>query len=510
MGFSQKIKEDALVAAARHCCVCRRFKGLNIEVHHITPQAQGGKDTFANAIPLCPYCPASAWQYFAGHPRGIKLSPTELRKHKISWYKIVSENNIEDTVISDHLHFRHIIFETSILEILKGNIPKDVINNPILSPNNVGSFMKAYLENKDASLCVLSKGISYEDYERQYPNATKDASDSSNVPYIRIPSDNEMRAIGQMNLFSQYLFENGVPTEEICKILAYDINKGCGGECERIDAALYEELYERKYYLQTIVITNISDQPIKLRELICNSTGYVLQKISVQQEERVLALPNVPILPNHNVVIPTAIISNGFELDSFNVIKDVKIINLGDWYDAISQVSMPNAVEYIGEVLEPLKLVYQTGSKTREELIHRINYNSLYLIHGGALCGSCPHMFFENENGELTYGGELFSSKPDVLLPEKRTIPDNTIAIIIAELEQETAYIAEVNIDNTTITFDKQLNTGDYCRFETSQCSEVTIIGSYLPKSNIYIVLDVLDKYRLTQTFIKKWNNNAI
>ena len=128
MGFSQKIKEDALVAAARHCCVCRKFKGLNIEVHHIIPKAQGGKDTFENAIPLCPDCHADAGHYFAGHPRGIKLSPTELKKHKIDWYKIVSENNIEDTVISDHLHFRHIIFETSILEILNGNFPKDIID----------------------------------------------------------------------------------------------------------------------------------------------------------------------------------------------------------------------------------------------------------------------------------------------------------------------------------------------------------------------------------------------
>ena len=48
MGFSQKIKEDALVAAARHCCVCRKFKGLNIEVHHIIPKAQLTSRAFYN------------------------------------------------------------------------------------------------------------------------------------------------------------------------------------------------------------------------------------------------------------------------------------------------------------------------------------------------------------------------------------------------------------------------------------------------------------------------------
>ena len=35
MGFSKEIKVQALVASARRCCVCKEFKGRNIEVHHI-------------------------------------------------------------------------------------------------------------------------------------------------------------------------------------------------------------------------------------------------------------------------------------------------------------------------------------------------------------------------------------------------------------------------------------------------------------------------------------------
>ena len=33
MGFSRAIREQALVFAARRCCVCRRFKGVGVEVH---------------------------------------------------------------------------------------------------------------------------------------------------------------------------------------------------------------------------------------------------------------------------------------------------------------------------------------------------------------------------------------------------------------------------------------------------------------------------------------------
>lgn len=419
---------------------------------------------------------------------------------------IVKQELAEATNTNDTLHFRHIIFETSISEILNGNFPKDIIANPIISPTTVGNFMKNHLKQYSEPLGVLSKGISYEDYEKQYPNATKDAFDSSNVPYIRRPNDDEMKVIGRTNLFSKYLFENGVSNGEICKIIAIDSTMGCGDGEGCYKDPLYEELYERKYYLQSLVITNTSNRQLKLSELVCNSTEYALRKISVQSTERVLTFPNMPILPNHNVIIPTAIISNGFEFNNFDVIKNIKTINLGEWYDAISQVSLPNTdIEYIGEVLEPLKLVYQIDSKVKEDSIHKINYNSLYLINGGALCGSCPHLFFENENGKLSYGGELFSSKPDVLLSEKRAVPSSAIAIIIAELEQETTYIAEVTVDNTTITFDKQLNMGDYCRVLISKCNEIAITGKYSPKSKNFAMLDAIEKYRLIQTFIKRW-----
>lgn len=95
MGFSKEVKDEILVSSARHCCVCHKAKGLNIEVHHISPQQQGGDDTAENAIALCFDCHSDAGHYFAGHPKGTKLSPEELKKHKFAWFKAVRDNNIE-------------------------------------------------------------------------------------------------------------------------------------------------------------------------------------------------------------------------------------------------------------------------------------------------------------------------------------------------------------------------------------------------------------------------------
>ncbi len=96
MGFSDAIKQEIMVRSARHCCVCHRSKGLNIEVHHITPKAQGGDDSIENAIALCFDHHADAGHYFAGHPKGLKLSPAELQNHKEVWFEIVKEHKIQD------------------------------------------------------------------------------------------------------------------------------------------------------------------------------------------------------------------------------------------------------------------------------------------------------------------------------------------------------------------------------------------------------------------------------
>ncbi|CAA0254792.1 HNH endonuclease [Tenacibaculum maritimum] len=136
MGFTPKVKEDILVSSARHCCVCHRYKGVKIEIHHITPKEQGGEDTFENAIPLCFDCHSDAGHYFAKHPKGTKFSIKELRKHKKSWFNIVEKNSIplkNDNII----HSRYLITKEFDLlkEISNKNLNRFPIKNSLLLDN---------------------------------------------------------------------------------------------------------------------------------------------------------------------------------------------------------------------------------------------------------------------------------------------------------------------------------------------------------------------------------------
>ncbi|MCF6296155.1 MAG: HNH endonuclease [Flavobacteriaceae bacterium] len=92
MGFSKKIIEDALISSGRHCCLCHKFCGTKIELHHIEQRKNGGEDSFDNCLPLCFDCHADVMQYNPDHPKGKKYSISELKKHRDNWFKKVEES----------------------------------------------------------------------------------------------------------------------------------------------------------------------------------------------------------------------------------------------------------------------------------------------------------------------------------------------------------------------------------------------------------------------------------
>lgn len=98
MSFPEEVKIKALVACGRKCCICHKFCGNNMEIHHIHPHAQGGEDTFENAIPLCFDCHATVGQYNPKHPKGTKFSEKELIAHRDEWYKKIKNEKTTNSV----------------------------------------------------------------------------------------------------------------------------------------------------------------------------------------------------------------------------------------------------------------------------------------------------------------------------------------------------------------------------------------------------------------------------
>lgn len=91
MGFPLNVAQRALISSGRCCCICHKFCGIKIELHHIKPKSERGLDTFENCIPLCFDCHAEVKAYNPKHPKGRKFTESELQSHRDNWYDIVKK-----------------------------------------------------------------------------------------------------------------------------------------------------------------------------------------------------------------------------------------------------------------------------------------------------------------------------------------------------------------------------------------------------------------------------------
>ena len=87
MPFDTSLRTKVLLWCDRHCCLCKKACGVNIEVDHILPEAEEGTSDLDNAIPLCFDCHSEAHRYNDAHPRGTKYKADELKARREQVYE---------------------------------------------------------------------------------------------------------------------------------------------------------------------------------------------------------------------------------------------------------------------------------------------------------------------------------------------------------------------------------------------------------------------------------------
>ena len=124
MGFPPDVAESALLECGRCCCICHKFCGTKIELHHIVQKQEGGKDSYDNCIPLCFDCHAEVKTYNPKHPKGRKYTSSELKAHRNRWYEKVSKSH-GITANPDYIELDRKVFTElrAILPSDKGAIP---------------------------------------------------------------------------------------------------------------------------------------------------------------------------------------------------------------------------------------------------------------------------------------------------------------------------------------------------------------------------------------------------
>ena len=91
MSVPENIIAKILVKSARHCCICRRFSPLQIQIHHIIEQRDGGTNDEENLIPICIVCHASVHTK-TNMTKGF--SQIELKGHRETVYDMVAKGKL--------------------------------------------------------------------------------------------------------------------------------------------------------------------------------------------------------------------------------------------------------------------------------------------------------------------------------------------------------------------------------------------------------------------------------
>jgi len=514
MGFSPKVKEDIFVASARHCCVCHRYCGVKVEVHHIVPQAQGGDDTFENAIALCFDCHCDAGHYFANHPKGSKFSPTELRKHKNNWFRIVEFNQIPEKEES-LIHARYLI--TQNFEFIKEISNKDLSNfpedNTLLIETPQLDFIRQLFENQNIRKEEFQKTLYkpevsqrvpkkyLEEYVEKYPDAKLLVNDDDEYTFFyhyRPPQLDELKSYCKDDRFVNLLLSHGVSPDKLARIFTCIEGECCG------EGKLIEQLILRPIFFKYLIITNISESYLQLNELIYKvANNPCFTENEVGQTDN-LKLPNVLVKPNQNVVIPL-----GIFLCNFNRFDDKEYLSgmrkkLSDrQYQTMNHIKLKKEyeVDYIFENYFPLKIHYNINGKNHAQEIHEFDMNNLYWLDRYWGFGSCPHLFFIFDNEKIKYQGEIFNKLPNEISVESFTIKKGINKVVIAELEQEITHIHYIKVNGITIDEDITLIEGQSIEFTVSEYDKVEIKGFYSIESEEFRVMPKHEKQQLIETY---------
>lgn len=257
MGFPASVADDVLVRCNRHCCLCGKYVGQKIELHHIKQVADGGEDTVDNCIPLCFNCHAEVKAYNPRHPKGRKFTENELKGHRDKCYKRYSLKNTESPTVKVERIFRprakkSLIYwgypeQDQICPVVPGNMVlvagcsgakksmylHHIVNKNILSgcrvvygclkdkPFDVG--IEIVGENAHVNVEHIKRGMATEDDWEKLANS-KVASNAENlalIPYSEISNwhkildvvENSGADIVVIDDFNGILFENGESVE---------------------------------------------------------------------------------------------------------------------------------------------------------------------------------------------------------------------------------------------------------------------------------------------------------
>lgn len=507
MGFPRSVREEALVAAARYCCVCHRYRGMKVEVHHIIPQCEGGSSTTDNAIALCFDCHTDAGHYNPRHPKGTKFSRSELRAARDRWYAIVREKGVDAAPLttSPVLQSRYLVCKNIDLigELLDQQLTHLPFGKSFLVTNDV--FRQArenvvpplpHMRRRSLRGDVFKTG---EDYLGAHPDAEiLRKSPAGDFPYF-----NAMREVHRKEIRTRMAPEDGVTARllettlspsQIGRALAY--YDACG------EGAVQEIYLLRPLWMVLFSVTNLGETPVALLEIegrtiegSARDVGF-LNRLE-QSPLNTVPLPRASILPGESVVVPVAMLLPDFSVEGVELYwASEESLDIGcsqTLVKASFAAAETESFQLWGTSFDPHRVSFKAGDDTDWAKVHNFDPTNLYTVDRSWAIGSCPHAFLIRSTG-VEYLRELFATAPRKIQKEVLSIPPGALGIEIAELEDEISYVWESQPPSSP----HLLRKGERLFLKRPADGELELWGSYHPLDDIALNLsDPIERNRL-------------
>lgn len=485
MPFSPTVKAKAVEAAAAHCCVCHRFDAGHVEVHHITPQTEGGPNDFENAIALCFDCHTWAGHYNRRHPRGFNYSPEFLRLARDSWYAKVAAGPIamapEDVVA----HARYLISRDHDVSsrILAGDTSAAPIKDAMLADNEFGKFIAEALQWRPNGFrrFLGDQFVSIEEFLKAHPDSKCQHSDLAGYSYydcIRECTQVEFAQWVSDDRLSQVLLGKGVDVTDLCVVAADN------GECG--DGSVTEIYLTRPAWVVFLALTNLANRPLAFEQVVGQqdvSEGY--RPLGTPTAEFAVCMPPCEISAGQSVLIPLMLLLGpieeiGEEQVKIDQIKDtgesVEVVNLTEFLpDHLTKFRL------FGPSFWPQQVVTRKAGVPLMQGIHKLDTESVYTLDRVWQCGSCPHLFARCGDGDWCYVCELLPDGQGVEVCHSIELPADATELVIAELEDEVSVLTVIAIDGIVFGNRTEMHKGDVLQIPVSGAKTLSVTGVYFP-----------------------------
>jgi len=488
-GFPSQIREQALVLAARHCCVCRRYKGLGVEVHHIKPKAEGGSDLLDNAIVLCFDCHMNAGHYNPQHPKGTKYSRSELQKQREAWYAIVQKGGIAEPSSMDEMSViaRYVMTE----DVTALN---DVIE-PRAKDLPFGEFTLLQLEKllKQIRHCSSVDGPSMGDagnYGEVFESA--EALEMARPGY----KGNDWRSLESIDqerlpeLWNRVLAAGAAISD-----LGYvrPCNGACGGDTP---SGWWEDIILRKPCVVFLQVRNTNSYPIRIHFLNVreegqkNSAEFVTYSIPTT-EVRKQPLPSIAIDSNASLLIPVGVLYGPLRNSEIPA-ESERILNKSpnntrSECDRIESTvydsNLANTFARFGFWMSVVEIGVELQSGSTVIPVHDFDPTKPFTVLSTQWnIGSCPHIFWLTAESSWLYGGEILkgANEPNSSATTSCIAPNDVTGFQVCEFEYEVTKIDWIEVNGIRVAEDVVLTKGESAFYPVQAGATIGIRGHYV------------------------------